>query len=1047
MRWFRSGVTEEERAAFSPLGDLIGFRSVLKEDAPGARLSREEARALALRFLATRGLPEASLQADRGDAGRAAEPDGLELRGREGGREARRRHDPLRDDRLGRPGHGLPRVRPRPGGLGAGLRPAALEEQRGGPGRDGRPHRDASSRCSAFSSRKIARKDVPWRLVAAFGGIGFVLSLLSVANDLPLTLFGYDTASSASVLPDEPDRPRPARGDRHGRGDRPGGRRGRAHLPGALPGEDLARGRLLVPGHPVEGVPEERRPGLRAGGVLLRLPGRVLRRGGALRRVGAGRRAVQRHAQHGAALGDGAPDRVPAGGLRRGHQPDVLDLVPRQARRRPFRRGGGAGVHLGIRALDVSEPALLHPGPRGGVRGSPDRLPDAALRRRPAARLALHGRRDLHGARCCCARATRTTSSRERSPRGSCCSRSSSPSCSMPGGAAFSPAAGLSNGDVGFVPAPAPAFAAGPIAAVPVRPLSRRALVGMGVLALLLASSLVIPGDRVEADAEDSTGRPAAEAIAHRFLEVNGGDRGRMAARHLHGHRLLGGRGRSGGEAPGRGRHPRLLRARPRKYVIEKGGPAAFQRLSERQLPLAYWVVRYFQPEKKEEWKVLLDARRSRVVAFVHPIAEDAPASSPPSAEAAQRRALDAAGKLGYPAAAYAVLNVGTEARPKRVDTTVVLEANPGGIGDARPRLTAVFHGGQLAAFLPTIHVPEDFLREQRSRSSGDWILLAVRIVAMGALVGVAIILFLRRVRQPGFRWTEVRRPLLWTALVAAAGLANALPAVFRRYTTETPMSLFRLGVAVSMAAGLAVTLLGALVGFVLVSGARPGWAAGPAAGRDAAGRGPPRGDRLGGPPRAQPLGARDRLAGAVALRPGPDPSGQPRIRASGARGPLGGGAGDVPPRRRRFRRGARPRGPTSSARRREESSARSRCSSRCCRRASTRLPCSPPTCCPRSSSPRGSRRPRPCFSATMPRPGLCSGSSPSVAGRSCRCSRSRRPSTGWPAGRPRRSSPRPRGCCSVGRRASDVVPPHHDPLPPAGGEGGDLTTPSSGIA
>ena len=261
------------------------------------------------------------------------------------------------------------------------------------------------------------------------------------------------------------------------------------------------------------------------------------------------------------------------------------------------------------------------------------------------------------------------------------------------------------------------------------------------------------------------------------------------------------------------------------KYVIEKGGPAAFQRLSERQLPLAYWVVRYFQPEKKEEWKVLLDARRSRVVAFVHPIAEDAPASSPPSAEAAQRRALDAAGKLGYPAAAYAVLNVGTEARPKRVDTTVVLEANPGGIGDARPRLTAVFHGGQLAAFLPTIHVPEDFLREQRSRSSSDWILLAVRIVAMGALVGVAIILFLRRVRQPGFRWTEVRRPLLWTALVAAAGLANALPAVFRRYTTETPMSLFQVGVAVSMAAGLAVTLLGALVGFVLVSGARPGWA------------------------------------------------------------------------------------------------------------------------------------------------------------------------------------------------------------------------------
>ncbi len=181
--------------------------------------------------------------------------------------------------------------------------------------------------------------------------------------------------------------------------------------------------------------------------------------------------------------------------------------------------------------------------------------------------------------------------------------------------------------------------------------------------------------------------------------------------------------------------------------------------------------MRYFQPEKKEEWKVLVDARRSRVVAFVHPIAEDAPAAGPPTSEAAQRRALEVAEKLGYPAASYSVRDVGTEARPKRVDTTVVLEAKPEGVGEARPRLTAVFHGPQLAAFLPTIHVPEEFLRGERKRSTADWLLLGVRVVAMGALVGLAIILFLRRVRQPEFRWAEARRPLVWTGILAAAGL------------------------------------------------------------------------------------------------------------------------------------------------------------------------------------------------------------------------------------------------------------------------------------
>src|SRR5438105_2971825 len=61
MRWFRSGVKEEERMAISPLGDLVGFRSVVAEQSPGASLSLEEARRVALDFLASRGLPAAAL--------------------------------------------------------------------------------------------------------------------------------------------------------------------------------------------------------------------------------------------------------------------------------------------------------------------------------------------------------------------------------------------------------------------------------------------------------------------------------------------------------------------------------------------------------------------------------------------------------------------------------------------------------------------------------------------------------------------------------------------------------------------------------------------------------------------------------------------------------------------------------------------------------------------------------------------------------------------------------------------------------------------------
>ena len=41
---------------------------------------------------------------------------------------------------------------------------------------------------------------MPWRVVGAFGGIAFVLSLLSMLNDLPLTLFGYEHMQALTAL-------------------------------------------------------------------------------------------------------------------------------------------------------------------------------------------------------------------------------------------------------------------------------------------------------------------------------------------------------------------------------------------------------------------------------------------------------------------------------------------------------------------------------------------------------------------------------------------------------------------------------------------------------------------------------------------------------------------------------------------------------------------------------------------------------------------------------------------------------------------------------
>ncbi|HEX7252476.1 MAG TPA: hypothetical protein VF376_06305, partial [Thermoanaerobaculia bacterium] len=259
-------------------------------------------------------------------------------------------------------------------------------------------------------------------------------------------------------------------------------------------------------------------------------------------------------------------------------------------------------------------------------------------------------------------------------------------------------------------------------------------------------------------------------------------------------------------------------------YVFKQGGPQALERLASDRLPLSFWVTRFFRPLEKEEWKVLVDSRRSRVIGFLNPVDEAAPSDEAPTEARARERTLAAAEKLGYPAASYRVLEVGRKTRPKRTDTTVVLESDPGGIGEARARLTAVFHGSALAAFYPSLRIPEAFAREYRRQGLFEPILIGLRVIAMGAFIGIAIVLFIRLVKADGFGWKKWRMGLAAIGLVALAAIANNAPAAMRLHTTERPLSSFVTFVVVGWGLFGIGVVCGVLIAFVLMEGARPGW-------------------------------------------------------------------------------------------------------------------------------------------------------------------------------------------------------------------------------
>ncbi len=823
MRWFRSGVKAEERVAVSPLGALVDYRSVLPEDAPGARLTEQAARALALREIAARGGLAAGDLAPV-EATPVARPNRsdwkfvFEKRGVRFADATLRYEATVSGDRVTAYGEFLhvPEAWTR-------------DYQRL------RSKNEAAGQVATFGLfatlvamlavlvRKIVLKDVPWPLVAAFGGVALLLQLLSQLNELPLTLYGYDTASPLSAYLTN-----------------------RVVL-GILLAVATGAGIAIVVAA-AEPIYRERfpRPLSLSGAFSLR----GIRTREFLRSVALGYALVAFFFAYqavfyvvAARFGAWAPADVPYSDMLNTALPwaevlliGFLPAVSEEGISRMFsisfldRLGAGRFVAVVVPAFLWGFGHSTYPNQPFYIRGIEVGCAGVViglvfLRYGVLPLLVWHFTVD--------ALYTALVLLRSGNPYYVVSGALAAFILVLPlllsvalaarrGG--FLPSLGLTNADAGFVPEP-PRAALTDEAVPAVRPVPRRVLVLAAIAAVLLGASFLVPGNGERPLVEDATGRAEAEAIARRFLRANGADPARWSSAAYTGtgfpydQSVREARPQDASGVPG-------FSDTAARYVIEQGGVGAFRRMTERQLPLAYWVVRFYRPESKEEWKVLLDARRARVVAFVHPIGEDAPEGPPVSDAAGRRRAAAAAGLLGYPAAEYSVLEVGTEARPKRVDTTVVLEARPPGVGRARPRLTAVFHGPRLASFLPSIDVPETYLREQRRRTSTEVVLTAVRVLAAGSLVGAAVVLFLRRVREPDFRWRRLIRPLGGTALVAGVGLANTWPALFRVYDTEKPMTLFRLGLVLSLTLSVAAILVAATLGFVLLGAARPGWAA-----------------------------------------------------------------------------------------------------------------------------------------------------------------------------------------------------------------------------
>ena len=820
LRWFRSGQKEEWRASVTPLGDFTGFRHLVPETAPGARLAAGAARARAESYLETRGIASPSVDlvesAPQTLPGRVDWNLVFEKRGFRLGEATVRYRVQVQGDRIG-----------------AFSEFVKVPEQWERDYARLRSANETASQVDAFFLlltivamiavlvQKTIRKDVPWKLVAGFSVAAFALGFLAIANGFSVSGFDYNTSSpySAFLL-----------------------QRVTLAVLAAL-GQAVLIGIVVAAGEPAfrQRFPRQ----LSISGVFSR---RGLRGRSCFRGIVLGYTLTAFFFAYQAVFyvvasrfGAWAPAEVPyddilnttfpwATVLFMGFFPAVseefisrifsISFLDRIFRSRAlavilpafiwgFGHSGYPNQPFFIRGLEVGLAGLLV-----GV---------VFLRYGIVPILVWHFTVD----------ATYTALLLLRSGNayyavsgavaaGILLIPLAASVVALRRFGGFETEAGLTNGDRGFVPEPerAPEEAA---PETPARPLPPKALRVSLFLLVPLALLFFLPAGIPGGDSRDAIGREGAIAAGTRFLRVNGGDPGRYRLASY--------------AATGFAEERTMAQADPEetaqfaafsddaaRYVLREGGTKEFDRLTRRELPAALWALRFVAPGDKREWKLLLDAETGRVAAFAHPLEEADPAPGSLPLEVAKQRALRAAAKLGYRSADYTVVDAGIQNRPHRADARVVLEAKSSAAGAARPRLVAVFHGASLGAFYPVIRVPEDYLRARESQGAFFWIAFGAKLVAAALLLGAGLFVVVDRFRQPGFRWRKLAAPVALAALVCAADAANGLPQLWRAYRTVIPVPLFRLSAAVAILIKILGVSIAALVGFALVDGARPGW-------------------------------------------------------------------------------------------------------------------------------------------------------------------------------------------------------------------------------
>ncbi len=236
------------------------------------------------------------------------------------------------------------------------------------------------------------------------------------------------------------------------------------------------------------------------------------------------------------------------------------------------------------------------------------------------------------------------------------------------------------------------------------------------------------------------------------------------------------------------------------EYLRRVGGRAEANRIVRERKPVAVWRTRFFRPLEKEEWRIYID-QAGNVIRTDHLLDEQAAGARLMADEAlAKARAV-------LPASGMQLVDSSVQRREHRTDYEFVFEDPRFHAGEARARMSIELHGAEPSNFRRFLKLPEDWLRDFTKPSLRNF---AVPALA-GAFAMPLLVLFLRRLgaHETQFHWLAYLLPGLAASAAEALASVNDWTAAMSFYDTAMPEQNFVSQYLIGRAILIALTGIG----------------------------------------------------------------------------------------------------------------------------------------------------------------------------------------------------------------------------------------------